>query len=164
MFTSFRMMEVMLARFPRCFVRCCKNWDTRSNRSIMGHKCRMKASNPCGISKSTSSPPSLSEEFLRSRRSMQPSLQDAPSMLEFMMLPAKPTWSLIRAIANSWMERNILTFPNELVDLPTSMWSMYLIQGTLSLRSMWILPLHSPRSWTPQLRKWNSGRRSMRRQ
>jgi hypothetical protein len=45
--------------------------------------------------------PSLLEEFLRSRRSMQQSSQDIPSMPESMVLPAKPTWSLVRAITNS---------------------------------------------------------------
>jgi hypothetical protein len=46
---------------------------------------------------------SPSEEFLKSRRSMQPSLQDAPSLWEFVTLLVKPTWSLVHAIANSWM-------------------------------------------------------------
>jgi hypothetical protein len=44
-----------------------------------------------------------SKEFLRLRRSMQPSLQDAPSTLEFMMLLGKLTWLLVRAIANSYI-------------------------------------------------------------
>jgi hypothetical protein len=48
--------------------------------------------------------PSPFEEFLRSRRSMQPSPQDATSTLEFVKLLAKLTWLLIRAIANSCME------------------------------------------------------------
>jgi hypothetical protein len=64
--------------------------------------------------------PSPLEEFLRSRRSMQPLLQDAPSTLEFVMQPAKLTSSLVQAIINSWMERSMPTFPNEPVDLPTS--------------------------------------------
>jgi hypothetical protein len=34
----------------------------------------------------------------------QPSPQDATSTLLFMMPPVKLTWSLIRVIANSWME------------------------------------------------------------
>jgi hypothetical protein len=51
---------------------------------------------------------------------MLPSLQDVPSTPEFVMLPAMFTWSLVRAIAKSWMERSMLTFPNELIDLPTS--------------------------------------------
>jgi hypothetical protein len=42
----------------------------------------------------------------------------------------KLTWLLVRVIAISWMEQSMLTFSNELVDLPTSMWSMYPIQGT----------------------------------
>jgi hypothetical protein len=42
----------------------------------------MKALNLCGMFKSTSSPPSPSEEFLRSRRSIQPLPQDAPSTRE----------------------------------------------------------------------------------
>jgi hypothetical protein len=45
--------------------------------------------------------PSPSEEFLRSGRSMQPLPQDVTSTLEFVMLPIKLTWSLIRVIANS---------------------------------------------------------------
>jgi hypothetical protein len=45
--------------------------------------------------------PSPSEKFLRLRTSMHPLLQDAPSTLESVTLLAKPTWSLIRAIANS---------------------------------------------------------------
>jgi hypothetical protein len=64
--------------------------------------------------------PSPSEEFLRLRRSMQSLLQDAPSTLEFVMLLSKLTWSLIHFITNSWMERSIPIFSNELVDLPTS--------------------------------------------
>jgi hypothetical protein len=48
--------------------------------------------------------PSPFEEFLKSRRSVQPSPQDATSMLEFVMLPVKLTWSLICVIANYWME------------------------------------------------------------
>jgi hypothetical protein len=107
---------------------------------------------------------SPSEEFLRSRRSMQPSLQDAPSTLEFVMLLDKLTWLLIRAIANSWMEWSMLIFPTELVDLPTYMWSMYPIHGTSSSRSKWNFPLCSLRNWTPLWRKWNSGKRSTRRQ
>jgi hypothetical protein len=47
---------------------------------------------------------------------MQPPHKDATSMLEFMMLPIKLTWSLVRVIAKSWMERSMLTFPDELVD------------------------------------------------
>jgi hypothetical protein len=42
------------------------------------------------------------------------------------------------------------------MDLPTSKWSLYQIQGTSSLRSKWNLPLRSPRNWTPLWRKWNS--------
>jgi hypothetical protein len=124
----------------------------------------MKALNPCGMFKSRSLPPSPSKEFFMSRRSMQPSPQGIPSMLEFYMLPVQLTWSLVRVITNSWMEWSMLTFPNELVDLPTSMWSLYSIQGTSSLRSKWNLPLCSPRNWTPLWRKWNSGKRSMSRQ
>jgi hypothetical protein len=45
--------------------------------------------------------PSPFEEFLKSRRSIQPSPRDAPSTLEFVMLLVKLTWSLIRVIANS---------------------------------------------------------------
>jgi hypothetical protein len=48
--------------------------------------------------------PSPSEEFLKLKRSMQPLLQDATSMLEFMMPLVKLTWSLIHVITNSWME------------------------------------------------------------
>jgi hypothetical protein len=48
--------------------------------------------------------PILSEEFLRSRRSMPPLLQDATSTLEFVMPLVKLIWSLVRIIANSWME------------------------------------------------------------
>jgi hypothetical protein len=55
--------------------------------------------------------PSPSEEFLRPRRSMPPSLQDVPSTLEFVMLLIKLTWSLIHVIANSWMERSMPIFP-----------------------------------------------------
>jgi hypothetical protein len=76
----------------------------------------MKALNPCGMFKSTSLPTSPSDEFLRSRRAMQPSPKDATSTLKFVMLLAKLTWSLIRAITKSWMERSMLTFPNEIVD------------------------------------------------
>jgi hypothetical protein len=61
--------------------------------------------------KSTSSPPCPFEEFLKLRRSMQPSPRGATSTLEFMMLPIKLTWSLIHFIANSWMEQSIPTFP-----------------------------------------------------
>jgi hypothetical protein len=43
------------------------------------------------------------------------------------MLPAMLTWSLIRAITNSWLEWSMPTFPNELVDLPISIWSLHLI-------------------------------------
>jgi hypothetical protein len=57
--------------------------------------------------------PSPSEEFLKLRRSMPPSLQDVPSMLEFMMLPIKLTRSLVRAIAKSWMERSMHIFPQQ---------------------------------------------------
>jgi hypothetical protein len=67
------------------------------------------------------------EEFLRSRRSMQPSFQDAPSMLEFLMLLSKLTWLLVRAISSSWMEQSIPIFPNELVDLSTSIGILYSI-------------------------------------
>jgi hypothetical protein len=67
---------------------------------------------------------------LKLRRSMQPSPQDTTSTLEFVMLPIKLTWSLIHVITKSWMEQSMLTFPNEIVDLPTSMWSLYPIQGT----------------------------------
>jgi hypothetical protein len=108
--------------------------------------------------------PSPFEEFLKSRRSMHPLLQDTPSTLEFVMLLVKVTWWLVRAITNSWMEQSKLTFLNELVDLPTSMWSMYQIQGTSRSRSKWTLPLCSPRNWTPLWRKWNSSKRSIRRQ
>jgi hypothetical protein len=108
--------------------------------------------------------PSPSKKFLKSRRSMQPSPQDATSMLEFVMLPVKLTWSLVHVIANSWMERTTPIFPNELVDLPTSIWSLYLIQGTSSSRGKWNLPLCSSRNWTPLRRKLNSSKRSMRRQ
>jgi hypothetical protein len=52
-----------------------------------------------------------------------------------LMLPTKPAWSLIHATANSWTERNVLTLANDLVDLPTTMWSVYLIQGTSSSKS-----------------------------
>jgi hypothetical protein len=39
---------------------------------------------------------------------MQPSPQGVPSMLEFGMLPVQLTWSLVRVIANSWMEWSML--------------------------------------------------------
>jgi hypothetical protein len=103
------------------------------------------------------------KEFLNLRRSMPPLLQDATSTLEFMMPPIKLTWSLVRVIFNSWMEWNMLTFSNELVDLPTSMWSMYPIHGTSSSRRKWILPLCLLRNWSPPLRKCNFGKRSTRR-
>jgi hypothetical protein len=48
--------------------------------------------------------PSPFKEFLKSRRSMLPLPQDTTSMLEFMMPLIKLTWSLVRVIANSWME------------------------------------------------------------
>jgi hypothetical protein len=48
--------------------------------------------------------PSPFEEFLKSRRSMPPLLQDATSMLVFMMSLVKIIWSLVHVIANSWME------------------------------------------------------------
>jgi hypothetical protein len=48
--------------------------------------------------------PSPFEEFLKLRRSLPPLLQDAISTLEFVMPPIKLTWSLIRVIANCWME------------------------------------------------------------
>jgi hypothetical protein len=48
--------------------------------------------------------PSPFEEFLKSRRSMQPSPQDATSTLEFVMPLIRITWSLIHVITNSWME------------------------------------------------------------
>jgi hypothetical protein len=76
--------------------------------------------------------PSPSEGFLRSRRSIQPSPQDETSTLEFVMPPVKLTWSLVCVITNSWMEGSMPTFLNELVELPTPMWSLYLIQGTSS--------------------------------
>jgi hypothetical protein len=44
--------------------------------------------------------PSPFEEFLKSKRSLQPSPQDATSTLEFMMPLVKLTWSLVRVIAN----------------------------------------------------------------
>jgi hypothetical protein len=47
--------------------------------------------------------PSPSKEFLKLRRSMQPSPHGVPSTLEFVMLPIKLTWSLVHIIANSWM-------------------------------------------------------------
>jgi hypothetical protein len=47
---------------------------------------------------------SPSEEFLRWKISVRPLLQDALSMLGFVMLPVKFTWSLVRAIASSWMD------------------------------------------------------------
>jgi hypothetical protein len=106
--------------------------------------------------------PSPSEEFLRTRRFMPSLLQDIPSMLEFVMLPVKLTWSLVRVIANSWMELSMPISPNELVDVPTSMLSLYQIQGTSSSRGKLNLPLCSPRNWTPLRRKLNSSRRSMR--
>jgi hypothetical protein len=62
---------------------------------------------------------SPSEGFLRSRRSMQPSLQDAPFTLEFMMPTAKSTWSLIHAIANSRMEQSIPIPPPQRASGPT---------------------------------------------
>jgi hypothetical protein len=61
--------------------------------------------------KSTSSSPCPSEEFFRLRRSMPPSLQDTPSVLEFVMLLIKLTWSLAHGIVNSWTEQNIPTLP-----------------------------------------------------
>jgi hypothetical protein len=48
--------------------------------------------------------PSLYEEFLRLRRSMQPSPQDTISILKFVMSLVKLTWSLVHVITNSWME------------------------------------------------------------
>jgi hypothetical protein len=48
--------------------------------------------------------PSLSKEFLKLRRPIQPSPQGVPSMLEFVMLPIKLTWSHVHVIANSWMD------------------------------------------------------------
>jgi hypothetical protein len=42
----------------------------------------------------------------------------------------------ILAIAISWMERSMLIFLSELLDLPTSMWCPYKMRGTLILRSM----------------------------
>jgi hypothetical protein len=50
------MTEVLLARSSRCSGRCCKNWDTRSNRGSTGLKWRKKALNPCGMFKSTPKP------------------------------------------------------------------------------------------------------------
>jgi hypothetical protein len=48
--------------------------------------------------------PSLFEEFLKSRRPLQPSPKDATSTLEFVIPPIKLTWSLVRIITNYWME------------------------------------------------------------
>jgi hypothetical protein len=76
-----------------------------------GTQLTYEGSEPCGMFKSTSLPPSPSEEFLNSRRSMPPSLQDVPSMLELVMLPTKLTWSLVHAIAKFWMERSMLISP-----------------------------------------------------
>jgi hypothetical protein len=73
--------------------------------------------------------PSPSDDILKSRRSLPPSPQDTTSTLQFVMLLAKLIWSLVRAIPNFYMEQSMPTFPNELVDLPTSMWSLYPIQG-----------------------------------
>jgi hypothetical protein len=90
--------------------------------------------------------PSPSREFLRWTRYMQPLPQDVPSTLESVMLPTKLTRSLVHAIVNSSMEQSTPVFPNNVVGLPTSMWSLYPIQGTSSSRSKWILPLCSPRN------------------
>jgi hypothetical protein len=48
--------------------------------------------------------PIPSKEFLESRSSMSSLLQDVPSMVEFVMLPAKLTWSLVHASTKSWTE------------------------------------------------------------
>jgi hypothetical protein len=90
--------------------------------------------------------PSLSEEYLRWRRFRQPLLEVIPSTLEFVMLLSKLRWPLVCAIANSWMEWSMPIFPNELVDLPKSMWCLYPIQGTSSSRNKWNLPLRSQRN------------------
>jgi hypothetical protein len=50
----------------------------------------------------------------------------------FVMLHFKLIWSPVPAIASSWTERSMLTFLNELVDLPMSILSPYKMKGTSS--------------------------------
>jgi hypothetical protein len=95
----------------------------------------MKAPNPPGTSKSISSLPSPLEEFMRWKRSMQPLHQDVLSMLGFVMLYVKHTWSSVLAIVSSWMEQSMLISFNEQVGLLISMLSLYKMKGTSSSRS-----------------------------
>jgi hypothetical protein len=52
--------------------------------------------------------PSPSVEFMRWKRSMQPLLQGVLSMLGFVMLHVKHTWSPVLAIVSSWIEQSML--------------------------------------------------------
>jgi hypothetical protein len=64
--------------------------------------------------------------------SMQPLHQDVLSMLGFVMLHIKHTWSSILAIVSSWMEQSMLISLSEQAGPLTSMSSLYKMKGTSS--------------------------------
>jgi hypothetical protein len=95
--------------------------DSRRSK-ILFNLC-MKTQHPCGMSKSTSSLPSPLSECLRWKRFMWPLPQN--TFHAGICDAARQTYMVTRTrFCHILGETEYAHFPNVLVDLPTSMWSM----------------------------------------